>query len=157
MDEPLGGPPWLDEQEMRSWLALVSLIIRLPATLDAQLRRDADITHFDYQVLAVLSAADDGSLRMRELGTFTDASLSRLSHCMSRLEQRGWVRRSVDPTDGRSTLATLTDAGVAKLVATAPGHVDAVRRHVLDPLTRRQVAELGNIARRIIDTAETDR
>ncbi len=141
---------------MSSWLAFVSLIIRLPATLDAQLRRDADITHFDYQVLAMLSATHDGNMRMRALGTLTDASLSRLSHCVSRLEQRGWVRRSIDPTDGRATIATLTDAGVDKLVATAPGHVAAVRRHVIDPLTRRQIGELGDIARRIIDTLEPD-
>lgn len=141
--------PWLDDDEQRTWLALVGLVIRLPAALDAQLRRDAGLSHFDYQVLAVLSAASDHTMAMKDLAGSTEGSLSRLSHACSRLEARGWVRRRADPTDGRVTLAVLTDAGHAELVAAAPGHVHEVRRLVFDPLTRAQVAQLGAAARRI--------
>jgi DNA-binding MarR family transcriptional regulator len=145
---------WLTDGEMEAWLALVGLIVRLPAALDAQLRRDAGITHFDYQVLAMLSAAPDGRLRMSQLATDTAASLSRLSHGVKRLEDRGWVRRCVDPDDGRAILATLTTRGMQALRATAPGHVAAVRRHVFDQLDERQVAQLRAIATRVNDTIE---
>jgi MarR family protein len=80
-----------------------------PAALDAQLRCDAGISHFEYQVLALLSEAPGRTLRMSELATMAEGSLPRLSQVVARMEQRGWVRRTPDPADGRYTLAILTD------------------------------------------------
>src|SRR5262245_39974290 len=111
------------------------MLIRLPAALDAQLLRDAGISHFEYQVLAGLSMEPERTLRMSDLAAFAEGSLSRLSQVVGRLERRGWIRRTPDPADGRYTLAILTDEGWHKVVATAPGHVDAVRQYVFDPLT----------------------
>jgi DNA-binding MarR family transcriptional regulator len=142
-------PRWLDNEEQESWLALAKVLIRLPAALDAQLQRDAGISHFEYQVLAGLSDAPERTLRMSELAIFAGASLSRLSHVVNRLEKRRWVKRTPDPADGRYTLATLTEAGWDKLVATAPGHVEEVRRLVFDPLTRAQQKQLRDIGRRV--------
>ncbi|WP_374203174.1 MarR family winged helix-turn-helix transcriptional regulator [Streptomyces sp. ST2-7A] len=139
-------PRWLDPEERETWLELVGLMIRLPTALDTQLRRDAGLSHFEYQVLAGLSEAPERTLRMSDLAVFADGSLSRLSHVVKRLEQRGWVRRTPDPANGRYTLAVLTDTGMEKVVATAPGHVEEVRRLVFDPLTaarRRQLREIG--------------
>src|SRR5215831_7313685 len=127
-------PRWLTSEQMRAWISLVSVLIRLPSALDAQLRRDAGISHFEYQVLAGLSEAPDRTLRMSTLARLAEGSLPRLSQVVGRLEANGWVGRAADPSDGRYTLATLTEAGWAKVVATAPGHVDAVRRLVFDPL-----------------------
>src|SRR5574340_420691 len=147
MDTP-GGPRWLDEEERRSWLALAGVLMRLPAALDAQLRRDAGISHFEYQVLAGLSEAPDRTLRMSTLAAFVEGALSRLSQVVSRLEKHGWVRRVPDPDDGRYTLAVLTDHGYAKVVETAPGHVEEVRRLVFDPLTKAQTRQLREIGGR---------
>jgi DNA-binding MarR family transcriptional regulator len=69
---------------------------------------------------------------------------------VSRLEKRGWVRRTPDPADGRYTLATLTDDGWAKVTASAPTHIDEVRRLVFDPLTKAQQQQLGRISQRIL-------
>jgi DNA-binding MarR family transcriptional regulator len=143
-------PRWLDSEEQETWLALVSMLIRLPAALDAQLQRDAGISHFEYQVLAGLSMRPEHTLRMSDLAMFTEGSLSRLSQVVGRLEKHGWVRRTPDPTDGRYTLAILTDDGWSKVVATAPGHVDAVRRFVFDPLTRTQQRQLREVGRRVM-------
>ena len=154
--EPSNEPRWLDEQERRTWLAFLGVLARLPAALDAQLQRDAAVSHFEYQVIAGLSIASEHSLRMSELAVFTGGSLARLSQAVTRLENRGWVQRSVDPDDGRYTLATLTEAGAAKVVETAPGHVDAIRRCVLDPLTKSQLTQLDNISQRITRAIERD-
>ena len=72
---------------------------------------------------------------MTALAQRTNATLPRLSHVVRRLEDRGLVERFPCPEDGRATNARLTAAGWDAVVAAAPGHVDTVRRHVLDPLT----------------------
>lgn len=149
-------PRWLTEVEMRAWLELISVLIRLPAALDRQLQRDAGLSHFEYQVLAGLSMSPERTMRMRDLAAFSDGSLSRLSHTVARLERRGWVRRAPDPDDGRYTLAILTDDGWDKVVATAPGHVEEVRRLVFDPTTRAQQHQLGTIGRRIMGAIDPD-
>lgn len=143
-------PRWLDDEEMRVWAAVVCLFVRLPSALDAQLRRDAGISHFEYQVLAGLSMSPSGAVRMSDLAAVTDSSLSRLSHTAARLETRGWLTRRPDPGDGRVTVATLTAAGRAKVAATAPGHVDTVRQYVFEPLTERQRTQLREIATLIV-------
>ncbi len=149
MEEP-SEPRWLDDEERQAWLTLGSLLVQLGPVLDAQLRRDAGITHFEYTVMSVLSEAADRTRRMSELAALADGSLSRLSQVVSRLEKKGWVRRSPDPADGRYTLATLTDEGWDKVVEAAPRHVDEVRRAVFDPLTRAQVRQLTTIGQRIL-------
>jgi DNA-binding MarR family transcriptional regulator len=147
-------PRWLDAEESQAWRALASVLIRLPAALDAQLRRDAGISHFEYQVLALLSEAPGRTLRMSELATQAEGSLPRLSQVVARLEQRGWVRRTPDPADGRYTLATLTSQGQVKVTQAALGHVQEVRRLVFDPLTKTQSRQLPEIGRRIISTID---
>jgi DNA-binding MarR family transcriptional regulator len=155
MDAP-PEPRWLDAEESQAWRALAHALIRLPAALDAQLRRDAGISHFEYQVLALLSEAPDRTLRMSALATLAEGSLPRLSQVVVRLEQRGWVRRTPDPADGRYTLAILTDQGQAKVTEAAPGHVQEVRRLVLDPLTKTQTRQLREISRRIMRAVDPD-
>ncbi|MHB1137379.1 MAG: MarR family winged helix-turn-helix transcriptional regulator [Microthrixaceae bacterium] len=143
------APRWLDAEEQRTWRELVGVLVRLPAELDRQLRRDSGLSHYEYQVLAVLSEAEERTLRMRDLAASTEGSLPRLSQVVARLERPGWVRRHPDPDDGRTTLATLTGAGLEQVVAAAPGHVEAVRRLVFDPLTAAQRRQIGTISRRI--------
>jgi DNA-binding MarR family transcriptional regulator len=143
-------PRWLDDDEQQTWIALASVLLRLPGSLDAQLQRDAGISHFEYLVLSGLSMSPEQTMRMSDLAVVAEGSLSRLSQVVSRLEKRGWVRRTPDPTDGRYTLAALTPAGWDKVVATAPGHVEEVRRLVFDPLTRAQLRQVRDIGRRIM-------
>jgi DNA-binding MarR family transcriptional regulator len=155
MDAPQ-EPRWLDAEDSQTWRALAKTMFRLPAALDTQLRRDAGISHFEYEVLALLSEAPDRTLRMSELAMWAGGSLPRLSQVVTRLEQRGWARRTPDPADGRYTLATLTSQGQAKVTQAAPGHVQEVRRLVFDPLTKAQSRQLGEISRRIIRAIDPD-
>ncbi|MEJ6544018.1 MarR family transcriptional regulator [Brachybacterium paraconglomeratum] len=150
-------PRWLTPEEQQTWRALTSLLVRLPAALDAQLRRDAGITHFDYQVLSQLSEQPGRRLRLRELATLVDSSLQRLSQVVTRLETKGWVERVPDPADGRTTLAVLTDAGFEKVVATAPGHAAEVLDLAIDPLSPDQHRAMREIAERIVGTIEETR
>ena len=136
---------WLDEQERAAWLRLVAVVELLPGVLDAQLRRDSGLSHFEYFVLAMLSEAPGRTLRMTGLAQRTNATLPRLSHVVQRLEARGLVERFPCPEDRRATNAQLTAAGWDVVVAAAPGHVGTVREHVLDPLSRTQLEQLTAI------------
>jgi DNA-binding MarR family transcriptional regulator len=144
------APRWLDDQEQDAWRQLIGLVTRLPAALDAQLQRDARLTHFGYFVLAMLSEAPQRSLRMSELAAQSHSSPSRLSHGVTRLVAQGWVRRERTSADGRGQVAVLTDAGWDKLVATAPGHVEAVRRLVFDGLEPAQLRDLAEVSRLVL-------
>ena len=138
-------PGWLSEQEMAAWLPLVRLLSLLPNALDSQLREEAGISHVYYQILALLSQAEHGALRMSELARTTGTSLSRLSHAVASLETRGWVQRRPCPEDKRGQLASLTPVGRQVLAEAAPGHVAEVRRRVFDHLTPEQVRQLAQI------------
>jgi DNA-binding MarR family transcriptional regulator len=138
--------PWLDRRQLRAWIRLAAVLELLPGVLDAQLRRDAELTHFEYYVLAMLSEAPGRTLRMTELARQTNATLPRLSHVVTRLEGRGLVERFPCPEDRRATNARLTEAGWAHVREAAPGHVATVRQHVVDPLTDEQIDQLADIA-----------
>jgi DNA-binding MarR family transcriptional regulator len=148
---------WLTEAEVSSWLSVVRLMTWLPWSIDQQLQRDSNLGMVEYQVLAMLARGEDRTLRMSSLAEVTNASLSRLSHLVKRLEARGLVRREPDPADGRFTNAILTDEGFSVLAAAAPGHVAHVRSLVIDVLSTEQLRRLGRDADRImarIDTSE---
>jgi DNA-binding MarR family transcriptional regulator len=141
---------WLSDEQQAAWRPFVALLLRLPAVLDAQLQQDAGITQFDYLVLSGLSEAPGRTLRMSELAATASSSLSRLSHVVSRLEAKGWVRRESCPGDGRFINAVLTEEGWQKVVATAPGHVAAVRELLINTLTTEEFEQLGAISARVL-------
>lgn len=141
---------WLDAGQQEAWRVLVAVITRLPAALDTQMQRDADMTHFEYFVLAVLSEAPERRLGLSTLATEANASLSRLSHVVTRLGKRGWVRREPIP-GSRGSYAVLTDTGYAKVVESAPAHVETVQRLVFDGLDEHRVRDLARIGSVLVE------
>jgi len=123
---------------------------KLPWALECQLERDSDLSFIEYHALARLSEEPDRTLRMSELAMVTNASLSRLSHLVTRLEKWGFVRREPDKIDGRFTNAILTEAGYAKLVSSAPAHVAAVRQLVFDEFSPAELDQLRGFCERIV-------
>ena len=146
---------WLTTAEVDSWLSVVRLMSWLPWSIDQQLRRDSDLAMVEYQVLAMLSESPARTMRMSSLAEVTNASLSRLSHLVKRLEERGLVRREPDPADGRFTNAILTGKGFKTLAGAAPGHVAHVRSLVIDVLSPEQLRRLGLVADRIVSRIDT--
>lgn len=141
---------WLTAEEQQTWRAFLTATQRLFDELDRELQRDAGLSHGYYEILVRLSEAPERTLRMSELAERSLSSRSRLSHAVARLEAAGWVTRAVCPTDRRGLLATLTDEGFAVLAGAAPGHVRAVREHLIDRLTREQVRQLREISEAVL-------
>jgi DNA-binding MarR family transcriptional regulator len=148
---------WLEDDQQRTWRAWLTVAELLPRALDAQLQRDAGISHAAYVVLAMLSESPSRSRRMSDLARRANQSQSRLSHTVARLEERGWVRRERSPDDGRGNLAVLTDAGWDVVRSVAPGHVDAVRAALFDPLTDEQTKALGDVLDTLVERLDPDR
>jgi DNA-binding MarR family transcriptional regulator len=149
MTEAKAEPRWLDETEMRAWVGL----LRMGWLIEVGIGRDlieAGVSFADYHVLASLSETPGHQMRITDLAARISWSKSRLSHQLSRMQARGLVSRSTCPTDARGALAVLTPAGLEAIQQGAPGHVESIRRHLLQPLTPQQVAALADIAEAVL-------
>jgi DNA-binding MarR family transcriptional regulator len=143
-------PRWLNADERRAWLAQLSINTLLPAALDTQLHGAGKLSLFDYNVLAMLSESNSRALPMSELAARTSASLSRLSHVVKKLEQRGLVGRASHTDDARVTTASITEKGYALILRLAPLHVAAVRAAIFDQLDEQDVQDLARVGRRLV-------
>jgi len=143
-------PRWLDESEARAWRGYRRLRTLLDLEISRDLARDSGLSDPDYDVLSNLSETESRRLRLTELATHMCWSPSRTSHHIARMEQRGLVRREETPDDGRGAVVVLTDAGWKAIEAAAPLHVESVRRHLIDVLSPKQIAALGDIAESVI-------
>ena len=143
-------PRWLDADEQKAWRAWLYSTQLLQERLNAELQHDTGISHPYYEILVQLSETPGRMLRMSELADRCLSSRSRLSHAVSRLEERGWIRRQVCEEDGRGQLAVLTDDGFAALEAAAPIHVESVRRNLFDQLSAEQVTAMRDIGETLL-------
>jgi DNA-binding MarR family transcriptional regulator len=137
--------PWLTDEQQSVWRVFLAVQSLLPVALDAQLSREAGLSHSSYIVLALLSEAPERSLRMSQLALAVTMSPSRVSHAVARLEERGLVRRQRASDDGRGNRAILTDQGMEVLVAAAPGHAAEVKNFVFGGLSSEQLTHLGEL------------
>ncbi|MFD6897761.1 MarR family winged helix-turn-helix transcriptional regulator [Rhodococcus sp. NPDC060086] len=126
---------WLTHDEHRLWRSYLDATRMLFQDLDKQLVRDSGISFADYEILVLLSEADDRRLRMRELSDASTTTRSGITRAITRMETAGWVRRVECESDKRGAWAELTDKGAATLADAAPGHVTAVRSAVFDALS----------------------
>ncbi|WP_194420768.1 MarR family winged helix-turn-helix transcriptional regulator [Microbacterium abyssi] len=142
-------------QQSRAWLALISTAELLPAALDAQLQRDASMTHYEFILLSALQRS--GALRLSDLAAATNATLPRTSKVVSRLQQRGLVTRQESEQDRRSVLLELTKQGRRQLVLATPDHFDTAHRLVLDRLTPEQLDQLADALEPVVQALDPQR
>ena len=141
---------WLDAEEQRAWRSY----LRAVRLLDEELRRGLEehgLSHPEYEILVRLSERDGHVMRMSELAASVVSSRSRLTHTVSRLEREGLVVRRACTRDGRGVECVLTDRGMSTLEAAAHTHVEQVRTHLLDAMTREQFLALGEALAQVSD------
>jgi DNA-binding MarR family transcriptional regulator len=141
---------WLNDAEMRAWLGYRRMFLLLNAAVNRDLARDSGLSEPDYDVLSNLSAAPDHRGRLSELAARMLWSQSRLSHHISRMEQRGLVRREECESDARGSVVVLTEEGLHTIEQAAPHHVESVRRHIIDVLSPEQIKALGDISETVV-------
>jgi DNA-binding MarR family transcriptional regulator len=135
---------------MRAWRGHLRMSWLVAAAIERDLRR-LGLSHPDYYVLVQLSESSDHRMRMTELAEGIQWSKSRLSHHIDRMEQRGLVRREEFPSYARGSFACLTPQGLQAIQAAAPDHVESIREHFLDGLSRDQLQCLGEVSDAVID------
>jgi DNA-binding MarR family transcriptional regulator len=135
---------WLSQPEMRAWKALINVTTAVMATLDGELRAEHGLSIGEYEVLVHLSETPGHSLRMTDLAANLKLSPSGITRRIDGLVRNGLVDRRPCPSDRRGSNAVLTEKGLARLQEAAPTHVRGVRKHFVDQLTERQLANLAS-------------
>lgn len=146
-----GEPRWLDESQQRSWRALIMGMTLLTDRLDADLRRNYDVSLAEYEILVRLSERDDQQLRMAQLADAMAHSRSRVTHTVSRMEQAGLVRRTSSAEDGRGIVCAMTEQGFELLQQMAPTHVSGVRDNLVDLSSPADLEALGRVMNAVSD------
>ncbi|HKC27152.1 MAG TPA: MarR family transcriptional regulator [Jatrophihabitans sp.] len=153
-DATATAPRWLDAREQAAWRAYLDMTTKLSARLNREMQDDSGISAADFAVLVPLSEHSDARMRVLELARALGWEKSRLSHQLTRMQQRGLVERSDCSEDRRGAFIVLTGKGRDAVVAAAPKHVESVRRYVFDELSTEQVDALGAIARIVAEQCD---
>lgn len=142
---------WLDEDEQRSWRALLMGMTLLLGRLDDDLQRSCDLSLVEYEILVRLSEREGRQMRMAQLADALAHSRSRVTHTVTRMEKDGLVIRSSSPEDGRGVVAAMTEKGWDLLVRMAPLHVMGVREHLVDLVSPEDFAAVGRVMNAVAD------
>jgi DNA-binding MarR family transcriptional regulator len=153
----MADPRWLDDEEQRAWRAYIRASRMVMERLERDLQVGSGLPVTYYEVLVELSEAPGRTLRMSELARRSLSSPSRLSHAVARMESLGWIRRESCPSDRRGSFAVLTDEGFKVIEAAAPGHVESIRAHFFDHLTREQIDQVREIGEAVARHLQEDR
>lgn len=151
----MAKPRWLDPTEQRAWLGYRRMRALLDLQISRDLAADSGLSDTDYDVLSTLSEAPDHRMRVSELAAHMLWSKSRLSHHLTRMQQRGLVRREGSPEDARAAVVGLTDEGWKTIRAAAPPHVESVRRHFVDVLSKQELKILGDLTEKVVRKLQT--
>jgi DNA-binding MarR family transcriptional regulator len=142
---------WLDEPQQQSWRALVMGMTLLLDRLDADLRRNFDVSLAEYEILVRLSERPGRQLRMAQLADAMAHSRSRVTHTVKRMELAGLVARKDSDEDGRGVVCAMTDQGYQLLERMAPTHVNGVRDYLVDLASGEDFAALGRVMNSVAD------
>jgi DNA-binding MarR family transcriptional regulator len=140
-----GSEQALSPAELDAYFALIEVSSLVRHAVEEQLREAGDLSYVQFQLLATLGDAPDGSRRMTELADGVVYSRSGLTYQVATLERAGLVTRSPSAEDERGITVTLTDAGRRVLAAVFPGHIGVVRGLLFDSLDHDDVESLARV------------
>jgi len=113
----------------------------------------ADLSMREYDVLYTLSKYQE-PLRVGELPQYVLLSQPALSRLVDRLVERGLLRRSPDPVDGRAVRVALTAAGRARQREVGLRHGVSVARLLKAGLTVEELRQLETLCRKLAGSAD---
>lgn len=142
---------WLTPEQGAAWMNYLRAVRSIDRAVSAQLTEAADLSHLEYEILHRLSVAHRGRLRMGVLAENRNLSNSRLNYQITALVKRGLVARETDPEDGRGLYTVITREGLLLQARIAPGHVDAVKKIMIDPVGAEDFVTLSRILGAIHD------
>jgi DNA-binding MarR family transcriptional regulator len=151
----MAGTQWLSDREMYAWIGYRRMRLLLDLALQRDLASQSGLSEADYDVLSSLSEAPDRRVRLTDLARHMRWSTSRLSHQITRMQQRRLVEREECADDGRGSMLVLTAEGMAAIRAAAPGHVASVRKYFIDLLSQEELEVFGALTHRVVDRLQS--
>ncbi|HVV11330.1 MarR family winged helix-turn-helix transcriptional regulator [Amycolatopsis sp.] len=136
--------------QLRAYFALMESVSLLQHAVEQQLRAEGGISYVQFQLLMRLANAER-PLTMTDLADGVVYSRSGLTHQAGLLEKAGLVTREASPEDQRATVVAITGAGRARIAEVLPGHVQVTRGLLFEPLSEKDLHELGDIMIRVRD------
>jgi DNA-binding MarR family transcriptional regulator len=138
-----------ERRGLDAWAALLEAHATLMRRLESDLERETGLALADFDVLAQLARAG-GELRMTELAARALISRSGMTRRVARLVDEGLVRRAGADADGRGVVVALTDAGLSRLVETAPAHARGISKLFVEQLDDQELAVLERALSKVI-------
>ncbi|MGH3381751.1 MAG: MarR family winged helix-turn-helix transcriptional regulator [Actinoallomurus sp.] len=146
----------LEPEEWELWDTWMRAQRLLVGELDRGLQRDCGISKAEFSVLVTLQRAPSRQLRVGELAESLDWEKSRVSHQLTRMENRGFVERAQDGAGGRRTGIGLTAKGRRAVRSAVLAHGANIRRLFLDSLTPEQAAAMREWSEQVIARSGED-
>ena len=140
------------DSERALWRAFTLMRRQLDLTLERRLQADAGISTADYEILVSLNESPEKRMRAGQIGDIIGWEKSRVSHQISRMEQRDLVGRQECGDDARGVWVVLTEAGAAAVTNALEDRRNAVREYFFDKLDEGDRASLMTISTRVLDT-----
>lgn len=144
--------PWLSDREQDAWRSFLTMQRRLKTHLSRHLQKDFGLSSADFEILVNLSEAPTGRMRAFELGEATQWEKSRLSHHLSRMEQRGLVRK--EACQARYPEIVLTDEGRAAIARCAPSNAANVRELFIEVFGPDRLDVLAAASKEVVEAID---
>jgi DNA-binding MarR family transcriptional regulator len=137
------------KQQLESWISFIRSHTAITRELSAQLQREHGLTLNDYEVLLVLSHAEDGRMRRVDLAETILLTASGITRLLEGLERAGFVCKETCPSDARVSYAKLTDSGKQKLSEAAVTHLAGIDELFLGRYSGSELATLAELLSRL--------
>ncbi len=132
----------LNAEETALWHAWKLAADTVRARIAEDINAAVGLSDADFAVLTRIAEIGGGRMRQNALAESIGWHRSRLSHQLSRMEQRGLLTRHT--VDG-GVEVQLTDTGQDRVRLARPVHAEAVRRHLMDHFNTAQRQQLRHI------------
>jgi DNA-binding MarR family transcriptional regulator len=139
-------------EERELWRAFFLMRRQLELTLERRLQADAGISSADYEILVSLAEEPTRRRRAGNIGDLIGWEKSRVSHQITRMEQRGLVKREECGDDARGVWVVLTEEGSRAVLGANPDRGEALRQYFFDVLSDDEKRVLTGISIRVLET-----
>lgn len=134
----------LSPHELRVWVAFKLMGEDVMSRVGRDIAEATGLSGPDFGVLSRLAYCGKGGMRQQRLAESMGWDKSRLSHQLTRMQQRELIERR--EVDKRVVLVVLTKHGREKLKAARPIHAESVRRNLLARLNAEQIETIVRIS-----------